>query len=194
VHAIAAQVHERTAAQRLDVPQLARRVGQVRVEDGLDVPDAADGARTQRRQRLLEQRMEAIVETFEHVPSRGARRGHDARGILGIVGERLLDQHVFAAFQRRRAPLEVRRRWQRAVHELDVVTGHQLGIAAESHRDRMLGREVARTVEVARRDRDDLSAQCLVSRGDDAAWRDSCRAQDADANHGPQSRMTARPG
>ena len=47
MQAIAAEIHERAATQRLDVPQLAGRVGQIRVEYRLDVADAADGAGAQ---------------------------------------------------------------------------------------------------------------------------------------------------
>ncbi len=113
VHAVTAEVHERAAAQGFDVAQFARGVGQVGVEHGLDVADPADLAFAQRRQRALEQRVVAVVEAFDEMASGGARRGHHLRGILRVVGEWLLHQHVFAAGERGRAPLEMRRRRQR---------------------------------------------------------------------------------
>ena len=60
----------------------------------------------------------------------------------------------------------------------------QLGITTEGHGNRVLRGEVLRAFESARRDGDHFGAEQRVGRSDDAAWRDPCRAQDADAYHG----------
>ena len=184
MHAVAAEIHERAAAKLFDVAQLAGCVRQVRIEHRLDVPDAPDGAVTQQRQRVLEQRMEAVVKAFEEMAARGFRRGDHLRGVLRIAGERLFDEHVFAVCERRRAPLEMGRGRQGDVHQVDVVACDELGITTECERQRVLRGEVLRAFEGARRDRDGLGAEQIVGRGDDAARRDSRRAQDSDAYHG----------
>ena len=109
-----------------------------------------------------------------------------------IAGERLFDQHVFATRERGRAPLEVGRRRQGDIHQVDVVAGDQLRITTEGHGNRVLRGEVLRAFESSRRDGDHFRAEQRVGRSHDAAWRDPCRAQYADAYHGRQSRTTAR--
>ena len=123
--------------------------------------------------------------------SGGARRRHHLRGVLRVARERLLHQHVFAAGERGRAPLEVRRRRQRDVHEVDVIAGDELGITTEGQRNGVLRGEVLRAFEIAGGDGDDFRAEQGVGGSHDAAWRDPRRAQYSNAYHGRQSRMSA---
>ena len=69
--------------------------------------------------------MKTIVKPFDQVAIRGARRGHHLRRVLGIAGEGFLHQHVFAIRECGRAPLQVLRRRQRDIDEVDVIARHQ---------------------------------------------------------------------
>jgi hypothetical protein len=86
--------------------------------------------------------VKTVVKSFDDMASGGARGGHDLRGILRVVGEGFLHQHVFAAVDGGRAPFEMCRRWQRHIDEIDVFTLDQLRITTQGHRNRMLGGEV----------------------------------------------------
>jgi len=98
--------------------------------------------------------------------------------------EWLLYQHMFAALERGRAPLEMRRRRQGHVYEIDVVAGDKLGITTEGQGNRVLFGEVFGPFEIARSDGDDFRAEQRIGRSHDAAWRDPCRAQYSNAYHG----------
>ena len=136
------------------------------------------------RQRALEQRVIAVVETFDEMASGGARRCNHLCGILRVAGEWLLHQHMFAAGERGRAPLQMCRRRQRNVDQVDVVAGDELGITTEGQGNRVLFGEVFGAFEIARSDGDDFRAEQRIGRSHDAAWRDPCRAQYSNAYHG----------
>jgi hypothetical protein len=91
---------------------------------------------------------------------------------------------VFAIGQRSRAPLQVRRRRQWHVHEIDILAVDELGITTQRHRDGMLEGESPRALQVAGCDGDHFGAEQIVGRSHDAARGDPCRAQDSDAYHG----------
>jgi hypothetical protein len=82
---------------------------------------------------------------------------------------------------------------QSDVDEIDVVAGDQFRITTECHGDGMFGGEILRASQIARGDGNHFRAEHRVGRRHDAAGRDAGRAQNSDAYHGRQSRMTARP-
>ncbi len=147
--AVTAEIHERAATELLDVAQLAGGVRQAYVENRLDVTNPTDGAAANGLQRLAEQGMKPVVEAFDEMPAGGARRGHHLRGVLRIIGEGLLHQHMFAVGQRGRTPFQVRRRRQCHVHQVDIIVRDQFGITTQGDRNRVLGGEVARALQIA---------------------------------------------
>jgi hypothetical protein len=125
MHAIAAEVHHRTAAERRVVANLSGLRGNSYVEMSLEFPKCADPVRRNKLQQACEERVKSIVIRLDQKFAVALSRVDHRLRFPGVHRKRLFAQHVLARIQCGDRPVCVAARRQAVVDEIDLVARHE---------------------------------------------------------------------
>ncbi len=155
VHAVAAEVHHRAAAERRIVAEFAGHGTDRHVEVGIDVAHGADAAGADQFQHTRKQGMKTIVVRLDQDIARPFGRIDHRPRFAGIHRERFFAQHRLAGLQGGYRPARMAARRQAVVDEVHAVTRHQGRVILFDLRDPVFLRERCGTRRFTRRDRTD---------------------------------------
>ena len=180
---IAAEVHQRAAAECRVMAQLARTILDGHREIRADRAQFADGAGAQLREDLLEHRMEPVMESLHQRPAVPRRCLHHPEGFAGVHCERLFAQYSLAGVEGGDGQVSMPVWGQGIVDEVDVRPRDERLVAFGDLRNGVLVRVSPCPPGVPRRDADDLAVRPLLHRLDQCKRRDFRRAENSDAYH-----------
>jgi hypothetical protein len=193
VHAVAAHVVQRAAAELADVADV-RRVVVVEPEPALDRRQPPDPARGDELADGDPRRMVAVHERLHQQDPGLVGRGDHPLRVGDRQRQRLLAQDVLARAGGGDRPLGVKVVGERDVDGVDVLVGEQCLVRAVDARDGQRRRDPRRGLGIARRDRDDLRVGRPAHARDDLLGRDVRGRQDAppERRHRPSSSPSGR--
>ena len=183
MHGVAAEIHQRAAAQRRIMPQLSGPVFDGHREFGLDRTELAECAAADGRENVLEHRMEAVVEGLHQRPARARGRLRHRACLTRVHRERLLAQDRLSGLQRRDGKARMQMRGQGVIDQVDVRMRDQRVIASKALGNAMLGGVGACPLAVPRRHADDRAILPLACRRNQRGRRNLRSAENADPDH-----------